>query len=72
MIDGCLDCIMTSILALGQSVFETEIWKKRWRKERGEKRKGEGRKEKRKIYQYHYCRKSQWNEELKIHSHLLI
>lgn len=37
---------MTSILALGQNVFETEICKKRWRKEREEKRKGEGRKEK--------------------------
>lgn len=71
MIDGCLDSIVTSFLALGQNVFETEIWRKKWRTERKKKRNGKGRKEKRKINQYNYCRKSKWNKELKINSHLL-
>lgn len=56
--------IVTSIVALGQNVFETEIWRKRWRKEREEKNKMRKGGEKRKMY--NYCRKSQWNEELKI------
>lgn len=40
---------MTSFLALGQNVFETEIWRKKCRMERKKKRKWKGRKEKRKI-----------------------
>lgn len=39
---------MTSILALGQNVFETEIWNKRWRKEREEKKRGGREKRKKK------------------------